>query len=125
MPGGLLVGAPECRGTGPQDTGVRGPGHRHGVGVDDSGQGMLARGPGRRRRGLLRRRQIAVALAAVAATTASTLASAVAAVPAIAAHDRKSGRMWSTPAVGEDALSAGPKGGGQLLGRIVGSRVPG
>ena len=31
-----------------QDTGVRSPGHWHGVGVDDSSPGVLAHGPGRR-----------------------------------------------------------------------------
>jgi hypothetical protein len=101
--------------SGPQDAGVLGPWHRHGVGVDDSGLGMLARGPGRRRRGLLGRRRVAVALAAIAAMTALTLAAS------IAACGRGSGRIWSGPAIGEDALSAGPKGGHRLLGWVVGS----
>jgi hypothetical protein len=101
--------------SGPQDAGVRGPRYRHGVGVDDSGPGMLSRGPGRRRHGLLRWRWVAVALAVVAATTVSTRASAV------AARGRRSGRARSPPAVGKDAISAGPKGSGRLLGRVVGS----
>jgi hypothetical protein len=101
---------------------VRGPGHRHGVGVNDSSPGIVARGPGRRRRGLLGRRRVggsAVALAAVAATTASMLAAAV------AARGRRSGRAWGAPAVGEDALSGGPKDGGRRLGRVVWSRRAG
>jgi hypothetical protein len=90
-------------GSGPQDAGVWGPRHRHGVGMDDSGLGMLSRGPGRWRHGLLGRRRIAVALAAIAATTASTLAAAVAvvpaiaAVPAVAARGRRSERARSPP----------------------------
>jgi hypothetical protein len=101
---------------------VRGPGHWHGVGVNHSSPGIVAHGPGRRRRGLLGRRRVggsAVALAAVAATTALTL---VAAVPA---HGRRSGCAWGTPAIGEDALSGGPKGGGRRLGRVVWSRGAG
>jgi hypothetical protein len=136
-------------GWGPRTPGVRGPRHRHGVGVDNSGPGMLSRGPGRRRHGLLGRRRVVDALAVVAATTASTLA---AAVPTVAPRGRRSGRARggggrgggggggggveraraeppSPPpppaAVGKDALSAGPKGGGRLLGRVVGSRGTG
>jgi hypothetical protein len=107
--------------SGPQDAGIRGPGHRHGVGVDDSGPGMLARGLGRRGRGLLGRRRVAVALAAVSSTTASMLAAIFAAVPVVAARGRRSGHTWSIPTVGKDALSAGPKGGGRLLARVVGT----
>jgi hypothetical protein len=95
---------------------VRGLGHRHGVGMNDSSPGIMARGPGRRRRGQLGRRRVgrsAVVLAAVAATTASTL------VVAAAARGRRSWRAWGAPAVGEDALSGGPKGGGRRLGRVV------
>jgi hypothetical protein len=84
-------------GSGPRDTGERGPRHWHGVGMDDSSPGMLSRGLGQRRHGLLGRRRVAVALAAIVATTASTLATAVAAVPAVATRGRRSGRARSPP----------------------------
>jgi hypothetical protein len=87
----------------------RGPRHRHGVGVDDSGPGMLSRGPGWRRHGLLGRRRVAVALAAIAAMTASMLAAAIAAIPVVVA----------VPAVAAVVGGAGARGALPPLGRTL------
>ena len=103
-----------------QDAGVRSPGYRHGVGVDDSSPGILSHSPGRRGHVLLLGTS---AWATVTAATAATLAASVAAASTgIAAGGRRSGRAWGVgvAAVGEDAVTTRPKSGGRRLRRVDG-----